>query len=197
MAGPNPFPGENNTGHFWDDNLRELNNPPPSWWMIGFWASIAWVVGYFILYPSWPMPYQPQEGEGFTKGVIGWTQIKEYEEGVQQLQEMRAQYEEKIATMTAEQILADPGMTQYTLASAKVLFGDNCSACHGSGGQGKQGKRITEVLLQCAQITPQKPIVHAELFAPGGYRMRLIDNNHTDAAVADKMSDVVGEQQLR
>ena len=36
-----------------------------------------------------------------------------------------------------------------------------------------------------------------ELFAPGGYRMRLIDNNHTDAAVADKMSDVVGEQQLR
>lgn len=139
MAGPNPFPGENNTGHFWDDNLRELNNPPPSWWMIGFWASIAWVVGYFILYPSWPMPYQPQEGEGFTKGVIGWTQIKEYEEGVLQLQEMRAQYEEKIAAMTAEQILADPGMTQYTLASAKVLFGDNCSACHGSGGQGNPG----------------------------------------------------------
>lgn len=139
MAGPNPFPGENNTGHFWDDNLRELNNPPPSWWMIGFWASIAWVVGYFILYPSWPMPYQPQQGEGFTKGVIGWTQIKEYEEGVQQLQQMRAQYEEKIAAMTAEQILADPGMTQYTLASAKVLFGDNCSACHGSGGQGNPG----------------------------------------------------------
>lgn len=139
MAGPNPFPGENNTGHFWDDNLRELNNPPPSWWMIGFWASIAWVVGYFILYPSWPMPYQPQQGEGFTKGVIGWTQIKEYEEGVQQLQEMRAKYEEKIAAMTAEQILADPGMTQYTLASAKVLFGDNCSACHGSGGQGNPG----------------------------------------------------------
>ena len=67
---------------------------------------------------------------------------------------------------------------------------------HGSGGKGKQGERITEVLFQCAQITPQKPIVHAELFAPGGYRMRLIDNNHTDAAVADKMSDVVGEQQL-
>ena len=61
----------------------------------------------------------------------------------------------------------------------------------------KQGERITEVLFQCAQITPQKPIVHAELFAPGGYRMRLIDNNHTDAAVADKMSDVIGEQQLR
>lgn len=139
MAGPNPFPGENNTGHFWDDNLRELNNPPPSWWMIGFWASIAFVVGYFILYPMWPMPYQPVAGEGFTKGVMGWTQIKEYQEGLQDLQEMRAQYESQVAEKTVEQILADPGLTQYTLASAKVLFGDYCAACHGSGGQGNPG----------------------------------------------------------
>jgi cytochrome c oxidase cbb3-type subunit 3 len=53
MAENNPFPGENNTGHFWDDNLRELNNPPPRWWMIGFWLSIAWWVLYSILYPTW------------------------------------------------------------------------------------------------------------------------------------------------
>lgn len=139
MAGPNPFPGENNTGHYWDDNLRELSNPPPSWWMIGFWASIAWVIGYFILYPMWPMPYQPKDSVGFTQGVMGWTQIKEYDEGLKQIQELRAQYEEKIAKMTPEQILADPGMTKYTQASAKVLFGDYCSACHGSSGQGNVG----------------------------------------------------------
>lgn len=139
MAGPNPFPGENNTGHFWDDNLRELKNPPPSWWTIGFWASMAWVVGYFILYPMFPMPYQPKEGGGFTQGVLGWTQMKEYQEGLQDLQAVRAQYEEKIAKMTPEQILADSGLKQYTLASAKVLFGDNCAACHGSGGQGNPG----------------------------------------------------------
>lgn len=139
MAGPNPFPGENNTGHFWDDNLRELNNPPPSWWMIGFWASLAWVVGYFILYPMIPMPYQPVDGPGFTKGVMGWTQMKEYQEGLQDLEATRAQYEEKVAKMTPEQIIADPGIKQYTLASAKVLFGDNCAACHGSAGQGNPG----------------------------------------------------------
>ena len=52
MAEHNPFPGENNTGHFWDDNLRELANPPPRWWMIAFWASILWVVIYSILYPT-------------------------------------------------------------------------------------------------------------------------------------------------
>jgi len=133
MAEHNPFPGENNTGHIWDDNIRELKNPPPRWWMLAFWASIAWWVGYAILYPMWPVGQNP------TPGVLGWSQIKEYREGVEQVQEKRAQFEKEIADMTPAQILADPGLTQYTLASAKVLFGDNCSACHGSGGQGNPG----------------------------------------------------------
>jgi cytochrome c oxidase cbb3-type subunit 3 len=52
---------------------------------------------------------------------------------------VRAKYEEQIAGMSAAEILQDPGLTQYTLASAKVLFGDYCAACHGSGGQGNPG----------------------------------------------------------
>ena len=133
MAENNPFPGENNTGHIWDDNLRELENPPPHWWMMGFWASILFVVGYTILYPSWPVGQEP------TPGIMGWSQIKEYEKGLEQVAAMRAQFEDRIGGMTADQIIADPGLTQYALASAKVLFGDNCSACHGSGGQGNPG----------------------------------------------------------
>ena len=139
MAENNPFPGENNTGHIWDDNLRELNNPPPRWWMIAFWLSILFWVGYAILYPMWPAPYQPADGDGYTKGILGWTQMKEYQEGVAQVQEIRAEFEDRIAAMTTEEIMADSGLTQYTLASAKVLFGDYCSACHGSGGQGNPG----------------------------------------------------------
>lgn len=133
MAENNPYPGEENTGHIWDDNLRELKNPPPRWWMIGFWVSILWVVGYSILYPTWPVGQEP------TPGILGWSQIKEYERGLQQIAEKRAEFEDQIGGMTADAILADPGLTQYTLASAKVLFGDNCSACHGSGGQGNPG----------------------------------------------------------
>ena len=133
MAENNPFPGENNTGHFWDDNLRELDNPAPRWWMIGFWASILWWIGYGILFPMWPTL------SGNTKGILGWSQIQEYDEGVAQVTDVRAPFEEQIAGMTAEAIMADPGLTQYTLASAKVLFGDYCSACHGSGGQGNPG----------------------------------------------------------
>jgi cytochrome c oxidase cbb3-type subunit 3 len=133
MAENNPFPGENNTGHIWDDNIRELKNPPPRWWMLAFWASVAWWVGYAILYPMWPVGQNP------TPGVLGWSQIKEYRQGVEQVEEKRAQFEKEIADMTPAQILANPGLTQYTLASAKVLFGDYCSACHGSGGQGNPG----------------------------------------------------------
>lgn len=140
MADHNPFPGENNTGHYWDDNIRELNNPPPKWWMIALWVSIAWFVLYGILYPMFPVfPWQSQEGGGFTKGILGWSSIKEYEQGVEQVEAVRAKYEEQIADMSAAEVLEDPGLTQYTLASAKVLFGDYCAACHGSGGQGNPG----------------------------------------------------------
>ncbi len=133
MAENNPFPGENNTGHFWDGNLRELRNPAPRWWMIAFWASILWWIAYGILYPMWPLAH------GYTKGILGWTQMQEYEQGVEQVQAVRAKYEDEIKKMSVQEILADPGLTQYTLASAKVLFGDNCAACHGSGGQGNPG----------------------------------------------------------
>jgi cytochrome c oxidase cbb3-type subunit 3 len=133
MADNNPFPGENNTGHIWDDNIRELDNPIPRWWMLAFWASIAWWVGYVILYPAWPIGEEP------TKGVLGWTAMGEFKEGMAEVETVRAKYEDQIKGMTAKQVLADPGLTAYTVASAKVLFGDNCAACHGSGGQGGPG----------------------------------------------------------
>ena len=135
MAEHNPFPGENNTGHIWDDDLRELANPPPSWWMIAFWASIIWFVGYSVLYPTWPVFDGMQEA----KGVLDWSQIQEYDTGVKEVEEIRAKYEDKIKGMDVNAMLADADVKQYAHASAKVLFGDNCAACHGSGGQGNAG----------------------------------------------------------
>ncbi len=133
MADNNPFPGENNTGHIWDDNIRELANPPPRWWMIAFWASIAWFFGYGVLYPMYPIGQKP------TEGVMGWTQIKEYQEGVDEVVAVRAQFENQLKDMSAQDILANPGLADYTVASVKVLFGDNCAPCHGGGGQGGPG----------------------------------------------------------
>jgi cytochrome c oxidase cbb3-type subunit 3 len=139
MAENNPFPGENNTGHIWDDNLRELDNPPPTWWMMAFWASLIWFVLYCVLYPSWPVFNGGQEAN---KGVLGWTQMDEYKQGVEEVEAVRAKYEEKIKGMDVNAMLADSDVKQYSVASAKVIFGDYCAACHGSGGQGNPGYPI-------------------------------------------------------
>jgi cytochrome c oxidase cbb3-type subunit III len=118
------------TGHVWDDSLAELTNPPPKWWMMGFHASWILVIVYGIFYPMWPLI------NSHTTGIMGWTAIKEYKADLQSIETMRAQYEEKLPGMSAKAILADPELSEYVVRSARVLFGDNCAACHGSGGQG-------------------------------------------------------------
>ena len=129
----NPYKDESNTGHVWDDNLRELTNKPPGWWTLGFHASWIFVIAYTVLYPSWPMI------SGHTTGLLGWTSIKEYKQDLKEIEEIRAPYELKIAKMSAEEILADSDLSNYTVRSAKVLFGDFCSACHGGNGAGNLG----------------------------------------------------------
>ena len=133
MSDENKFPGENNTGHVWDDTLRELLNDPPTWWRIGFHASWIFVVLYTILYPSWPLI------SSHTKGLLGWTSIQEYKDDLKAIEDIRAPYENKMKDMSAAEILADEELSNYVVRSAKVLFGDNCSACHGAAGSGNPG----------------------------------------------------------
>jgi cytochrome c oxidase cbb3-type subunit 3 len=121
------------TGHLWDDNLRELTNQPPKWWMNTLYMSGAFIVIYFILYPSIPLV------DGWTKGVLGWTQMKRLNETVAEIEEIRAPFENKLKGMSAAAILADDELSNYTVASAKVLFGDRCAPCHGAGGSGNPG----------------------------------------------------------
>lgn len=127
---------ENNnpdTGHVWDDNLRELTNQPPRWWMITLYLSGLFVVVYFILYPAIPLV------DDATKGVLGWTQMKRLNETVAEIEQIRAPYENKLKGMSAAAILADDELSRYTVNSAKVLFGDRCAPCHGGGGSGNPG----------------------------------------------------------
>jgi len=120
------------TGHEWD-GIRELTNPPPRWWMISLHASWIFCLVYIILYPSIPLIHES------TKGLLGWTQIKEFKVAVAENEAIRKPYLEKISAMSGQQILADQGMRNFAESSAKAVFGDNCAACHGSGGQGVKG----------------------------------------------------------
>lgn len=133
MADNNKNPHEcPDTGHSWD-GIKELTNPPPLWWTIALYLSGLMVLVYFILYPSLPLV------TGNTKGLLEWTQIKEYKEDLAKIESIRAPFEQRIAEMPAEDILADDELLRYVIGSTKVLYGDNCAACHGTGGNPAAG----------------------------------------------------------
>lgn len=117
------------TGHEWD-GIRELENQPPRWWMIGMHISWVTVVIYCILFPSIPLL------SGSTKGLLEWTQAKKLKKEVAQVEAIRAPFDEKLAAMSPGDILKDADLSNFAQSSAKVLFGENCAACHGAGGQG-------------------------------------------------------------
>jgi cytochrome c oxidase cbb3-type subunit 3 len=120
------------TGHVWD-GIRELDNPCPRWWLNALYLSGLLVVVYFIWYPSLPLV------EGSTKGLSGWTMIKEYKENLAKVEEKRAPFEDKLSQLSVDEILADQELLNYAIGSSKVLYGDNCAACHGVGGNPATG----------------------------------------------------------
>jgi cytochrome c oxidase cbb3-type subunit 3 len=56
------------TGHVWDGDLTELNNPLPRWWLGLFYITIAFGGFYLLLYP----------GLGSYDGVLEWSSKTEY-----------------------------------------------------------------------------------------------------------------------
>lgn len=137
MAHKNPWPDEGNTGHIWDEDLRELDNPPPLWWMLSFYAGFIMIIFYTLYYPT--IPLTNASGE-FTKGMTGWTQINEYQDDFKVLKDWRtakfADKEEQLASLSVEDILKDEELRSYAVATSKALYGDYCAACHASGGAG-------------------------------------------------------------
>ena len=125
------------TGHVWDGDLADFANQPPKWWMLGLTASAIWCVVYFAYYPSIPVSNMG----GFFKGIGGWTAISEMEADKSDVDKVRGQYEDKLNGMTPAAILADGNLSEYVKRSGKVLFGDNCAACHGTNGAGTVDKQ--------------------------------------------------------
>ena len=128
--------GVTTTGHVWDDDLADLTNQPPRWWVVGMIASVLFCVVYFVYYPSFPV----SGTSVFAKGIGGWTTIKEMEADVGEVEAVRGKFEARLKGMTPAAILADSELTEYVIRSGKVLFGDNCAACHGQNGIGTHDK---------------------------------------------------------
>lgn len=120
------------TGHEWD-GIRELNTPLPRWWLGIFYATIVWSIGYWIVYPAWPLLTDT------TKGVIGYASRIDIGADMARLKAQRAAQAAGMTDATPAQIKVDPTLFQIAMAQGKAAFGDNCAACHGVGGAGAKG----------------------------------------------------------
>jgi len=124
--------GHSTTGHEWD-GIRELNTPLPRWWLGVFYATIIWSVGYWVVYPAWPLLTDA------TRGVIGYATRLSIEQDLATLRDFRAAQSKGLAEASLVQIKADPDLFRVAMAQGKAAFGDNCAACHGVGGAGAKG----------------------------------------------------------
>ncbi len=125
--------GVETTGHAWD-GIKELNNPLPRWWLIVFYISVIWAIGYWVVMPAWPGI------TGYTKGIRNHSERANVAEQLSELDAARAEDTRRLlAAPSLEAIENDPDLHQFAMAAGASLFGDNCATCHGAGGQGFKG----------------------------------------------------------
>jgi cytochrome c oxidase cbb3-type subunit 3 len=124
--------GVETTGHSWD-GLKELNHPLPRWWLWTFYACIVWSLGYYLVYPSWPLI------TGYTTGFLGYSQRAAALADVEAGKAARNARSGAFATASLDEIEKTPALLEFALAQGKAAFGDNCAPCHGSGATGGPG----------------------------------------------------------
>ncbi len=113
------------TGHVWDDDLEEYNNPLPKWWSNLFWITIVFAIVYLVLYP----------GLGSFQGVLGWSSSGAYEQERKSFDARLAPLYAKYDAMNIEAIARDPAARE----TGERLFLTYCSQCHGSDAGGARG----------------------------------------------------------
>ncbi len=128
--------GIDTTGHQWDD-IRELNNPLPKWWVYSFYACIVWSVLYWIVMPAWPIFMNG--AWTYTGGIIGYDQRVVVENEVAEVAAGRQVYLDQISSQDLPTIQQNAELMEVALAGGRAAFGDNCAPCHGSGAQGSTG----------------------------------------------------------
>ena len=124
--------GTPTTGHEWD-GIKELNTPLPRWWLLTFYATIIWAIGYWVVYPAWPMI------SGFTTGVLHYSSRANVAVDLADLEKVRGEKMVALAAAPLADIEKDPALLALARARGKAAFGDNCAPCHGIGATGSKG----------------------------------------------------------
>ena len=124
--------GTATTGHDWD-GIHELNTPLPRWWLWTFYACIVWAIGYWVVYPAWPLLTNS------TQGITAWHARSAVVGDLDELKALRGPMMEKLTNTAVTDIVKDAQLLDFARAQGRVAFADNCAPCHGAGGGGGKG----------------------------------------------------------
>jgi len=124
--------GQATTGHEWD-GIKELNTPLPRWWILTFYATIIWAIGYWVVYPAWPLL------TSHTAGLFHYSTRASVAGELANLETLRGEKMKVLGNASLADIEKDPALLALARARGKTVFGDNCAPCHGTGGAGAKG----------------------------------------------------------
>ncbi len=124
------------TGHTWDGDLQEYNNPLPRWWLWLFYITLVFGAAYLIMYP----------GLGKFGGVLGWssgntlapTGGSQYAGEMQKAAEKYDPIFKQYAAVAVTDLATQPEY-QEAREMGKRLFLTYCMQCHGSDAGGSRG----------------------------------------------------------
>jgi cytochrome c oxidase cbb3-type subunit 3 len=116
---------DNSTGHVWDEDLREMNNPLPRWWVWLFIATVVFSAVYLAFYP----------GLGSNEGTLKWTSAGQHQAEVDKARAAMAPLYAKFVSQPAEALAKDA----QAMAIGERLYANNCAGCHGADARGSKG----------------------------------------------------------
>jgi cytochrome c oxidase cbb3-type subunit 3 len=110
--------------HF--DGIQEYDNSPPRWWVISFWLSLVWAVGYIAWY----------HGGG---GKLGADQL------AVELAELAEQRAKTQTGPLSEEALRGLSTSPERIAAGAAIYAKaGCIACHGADGTGTVGPNLRD-----------------------------------------------------
>jgi cytochrome c oxidase cbb3-type subunit III len=124
--------GHSTTGHDWD-GIKELNTPLPRWWILTFYATIIWAIGYWVVYPAWPLM------TSFTTGMFHYSTRASVADELANLEMLRGEKMKVLGIASFADIEKDPALLALARARGKTVFADNGAPCHGTGAAGARG----------------------------------------------------------
>ena len=116
---------DNSTGHVFDGDLVEMNNPMPMWWVVLFVLTVVFALAYVYAFPAL----------GSVAGSLGWTSRGELEADQALAAKAAAQVYAPFTGVPAETLSQD----DKAMAIGQRLFINNCATCHGSDARGSKG----------------------------------------------------------